>query len=57
VQEDEATHAANIRRMHEVAEGEITRQQRQLSQREAQLADRERAINERAAQLRAVLGA
>jgi chromosome segregation ATPase len=57
VQEDEATHAANIRRMHEVAEGEIARQQRELVQREAQLGERERAINERAAQLRAVLGA
>jgi len=56
-QEAEATHAASIRRMHEVADAEIGRQQRELTQHEAQLAERERAINERAAQLRAVLGA
>ncbi|HYP35539.1 MAG TPA: hypothetical protein VEQ62_04305 [Stellaceae bacterium] len=55
-QEEEATHAANIRRMHEVADGEITRQQRELTQREAAVAERERAISKRAGELLAVLG-
>ena len=55
-QEAEATHAASIRRMHEVADTEIARQQRELVQREVVLATREQAIRDRAAELSAVLG-
>ena len=55
-QEDEATHVAQIGRLHEVAVAELDRQKRELLQREAALADREKAIRDRAAQLRAALG-
>jgi hypothetical protein len=55
-QEDEATHVAQIGRLHEVAVAELDRQKRELLQRQAALADRETAIRDRAAQLRAALG-
>jgi hypothetical protein len=48
-QEDEATHVAQIGRLHEVALAELGRQRRELLQREAALADREKAVRDRVA--------